>query len=185
MAHYFITPDGAEWLRDAELVDAEEFYSWPSYKRDAVDLLQEASEDGLPKIRGRASRAFRFLLDKELIELDERNTYEIVHDVSRHDRSLGRLLKVYVDIGRRKLVRDEDLDEALLIGLEKLSKKNYPEASTGLYRALRSQDKGDKIAALDRWVGIVHREGLLWGLGRRVSDSVSRDVAIILDRLAE
>jgi len=186
MVRYILTAKGTEYLADEAIGDPM-----------LIDVLYDAQEadisDTYPNAPG-YNRAMREALRRGLIVKDRRSAYEIVQDISKYDRDLGRLLKVYVDVGKRKIIRDKNLDEALLIAIERLgglkgkamSGVLFPEARTGLRRALRSRNEGDKIAAIDKFVSQVHREGLLWSKTKgREPDVVARDVGILLDRLAE
>ncbi len=193
MDRYIITLAGQEWLDKTTVEDMDR----EGYKGTAVFMLYDALEESLTKEllerhmdSHRAKdydKALKFLIRNKYIEEDSRTVYDIIKEVGRYDRDLGKLFKVYTDIGKQRLVRDKDVDEALMIALERIETAgvcHFPEAQEGLERALRSDREAYKIEALDRWVSLAHREGLLYEKDEFPTDKVNRDVGILLNRLA-
>jgi len=184
---YLVTTEkGADWI-DSQLnaYESPGHGGLPSYIVAILDNLAGEEGGGIIKPEEVPPKSVSFLLKHGYAEVDNRTPYELVRDIGRYDRDLGKLLKTYVDIGMQKPVRDEHLDEALLIGIEKLrgDSVDYRQIRRGLEGALRSDSRPLKISALDTWVSMAHRHGLLDELGDPYV--VLRDAAIVFDRLAE
>ncbi len=186
MTHFIVTPKGDDWM---ERLSWDEAMRLGTVVGDALELLHETAEEGSqvpsPNAGKRTLKAFQYALDRNYIEIDRRSPDQIIGDVGRYNRDLGSLLRTYHRVAQRKPVDDVELNEALLIGLERIEGGYWPEANKAMESALRSKNRGDKIAALDKWIQMVHREGILWNVSKgREPDRIARDVAIILDRLA-
>lgn len=189
MIYYVITEKGRAWLDKMSYLSAEDWDRVPLYVEEAFDILHTGQDEVIREEFSPSKSAFNHLLRHGYIKLDGRTTDELVRNIGRYDRDLGKFLKVYIDIAKQKQVRDVDLNEALLIGLEKLDGPRYvaqrDAAKSRLLHGLRSKEEGDKIAAIDHFVQLVHRSGLLWARDDEAPDPVALDLQIVLDRLAE
>jgi len=191
VSHFLITDKGYAWIDRMADLDQEDWETRPKYIGEAYDFLAGSIDEAICKQDASmyGKQVLQYLLKKGYIELDPRTPYEIVRNIGRYDRDLGKLLKVYVDIAKQKHIRDVELDEALLIGIERLEGAEHvsqgEEARRGLLQALKSRKEGDKIAALDRWIQLVHREGVLWSMDDDPPYVIDRDTAAILNKLFE
>jgi len=179
---YVLTLKGSDWLNS---YFDEDFCSPNENLFEALADIQE----GTPVDTQYYNKSLNYALSKGLITKDTRSIRQVLSDISRYDRDLGKILRVYHDIGLQKQVRDEDLQEALFNALDRVSDTSRMEpddkASKSLLRALKSQSNSIKIEALDTWVSKLHREGLLWNWHKNVPARVSADVATVLDRFRD
>jgi len=179
---FILTQKGSDWSSSYMNEVGTEF-------KNSVAWMIDDIQQGIPIDTSNYDKQLSYALSRGYITRDERSSSQIISDISRYDRDLGKILKVYNDIGLRKPIRDEDLQEALFNAYEKA--KPYPTLEDtdrprdAMLNALRSTSKSTKIEALDTWVRRLHREGLLWHSYKNVPESLSTDVVIILDRLRD
>ncbi len=180
---FVVTLAGYDWLHDAPF----ERKGAPAYLKRAGDILFDGGEEGITERiydTGRVDqKALKFLLRNKYIKPDTRSPYELVQSIGRYDRDIGKILKTYVDIAYQKVVRDEDLDEAVFLLHDLTYGLDDAQDLKRLRRVLRS-DRGAKIAALDSMVSEAHAGGLSAG-GLSEGTPESLDLRILLNRLAE
>jgi len=179
---FILTLRGIDWMDSS----SGEVSNFEAHLFDVLGDIQEGS----PVDYNYYKKELDYAVDRGYVVRDTRSTREVLSNIARYDTSLGKILRVYHDIGLQKTVRDEDLQEALFnafersnIATSRMTSSDRPSSS--LLKALRSSSSSEKIEALDTWVSKLHREGLLWSRSKNVPDQISADVATILDRFRD
>jgi len=158
---YLLTLKGSEILGESEPFSP---YQVSKTKREDTPTLRTflyLVESGEANIDKHYPKLVEKALHKGYIEEDRRTANIVLGAISRRDRDLSKLLRVYDNIAKGKPTSTVEIDEALLIASERASKIGKDEKlSNSILMSIR-KSLPEKIEALDSFVFGLHRDYLV------------------------